>query len=285
MSGRVLVTGAGGQLGVDTVRAFEGAGWDVTGLNRAQLDVGDESSVSAAVVGLRPTVIVNCAAFTAVDECETQVSHAQRDNALAVRWLRQAAETVGARLIHISTDYVFDGTKADPYVETDPTNPISVYGQTKLAGETEAGPDATVVRTSWVCGAHGNNMVKTVLRLAADPSLPLAFVDDQRGCPTFTADLAGLLVSLAADPVPGVVHATNQGAVSWYEFVGEILGLAGLDPSRVQPIATADLHPPRPAPRPANSVLDNAVLRGLGRRLLPHHRDGLARLLAELGVG
>jgi dTDP-4-dehydrorhamnose reductase len=177
---------------------------------------------------------------------------------------------------------VFDGTKPAPYVEWDEPNPQSVYGRSKLGGEREAGPDATVLRTSWVCGAHGNNMVKTVLRLAADPDRDLAFVDDQRGCPTFATDLAVAVHSLVSARRPGLFHVTNQGAVSWFGFVREILDGAGLDAGRVRPIATGDLDPPRPAPRPANSVLDNAALRLSGLPLLPDHRDGLRRLLEEL---
>src|SRR5690606_19469373 len=185
-------------------------------------------------------------------------------NALAVRWLREACDHVGAHLAHVSTDYVFDGALNRPYHEWDRPNPQSVYGRSKLAGEREAGQSATVVRTSWVCGEHGNNMVRTVLRLLDDGHRTLRFVDDQRGCPTFTADLAPLLRRLAVDRRTGVHHVTNQGAVSWYELVREIVAVAGRDPGMVEPITTDKLDPPRPAPRPANSVLDNAVLRAAG---------------------
>ncbi len=185
-------------------------------------------------------------------------------------------------MLHVSTDYVFDGTKLDPYVEWDRTNPQSVYGRSKLGGEAEvlAYPGASVVRTSWVCGEHGNNMVKTVLKLAERPEL--AFVDDQRGSPTFTADLAVAIRRLAVERRPGVFHVTNQGAVSWYEFVQAILESAGHDPAKVRPIKTDDLDPPRPAPRPANSVLDNAALRLSDLPLLPHYRESLDRLVARL---
>jgi dTDP-4-dehydrorhamnose reductase len=156
-----------------------------------------------------------------------------------------------------------------------------VYGASKLAGEIEAGPAATVVRTSWVCGAHGNNMVKTVLRLVREQS-NLSFVDDQRGCPTFTSDLAPMVRRLAVERRTGLHHVTNQGAVSWFEFVREIVAETGRDPEMVRPIATADLDPPRPAPRPANSVLDNAALRLAGVPLLRHHREPLRELVAHL---
>lgn len=278
----VLVTGAGGQLGHDTCAAFERAGWRVLGLSRAQLDVGDERAVADAVAKAKPDVIANTAAFTAVDDCESQPQRAFRDNRDALRWLRRAADATGSHLIHISTDYVFDGTKPAPYIESDQPNPTSVYGRSKWEGEIEAGDGATIVRTSWVFGEHGHNMVKTVLRLAADPDRPLAFVDDQRGCPTFTVDLAGALVTLAQDRTPGIYHLTNARAVSWFEFAAEILSAAGLDAARVTAIATADLHPPRPAPRPANSVLDNAAWRAAGRAALPDHGDALGRLMSRI---
>jgi dTDP-4-dehydrorhamnose reductase len=187
---------------------------------------------------------------------------------------------VGAHVVQVSTDYVFDGTKPTPYVEWDPTHPMSAYGRSKRGGELEVDPASTIVRTAWVCGAHGGNMVKTVLRLADRPEL--AFVDDQRGSPTFTADLAQAIRRLAVARLPGTFHVTNQGETTWYGFVRDILEASGHDPGKVRPITTAELDPPRPAPRPANSVLDNAALRLGGLPLLPHYRDALGRLLREL---
>jgi dTDP-4-dehydrorhamnose reductase len=205
---------------------------------------------------------------------------------LAVRWVAEGCHRTGAHLVHVSTDYVFDGTLDRPYHEWDRPNPQSVYGASKLGGEVEAltlGAGAAVVRTSWLNGEHGPNVVKTVLELAgrAEPG-GLAFVDDQRGCPTFTADLAPLLRRLAVDRRSGVHHATNAGAVSWYEFAREILSAGGFAPDLVRPIATADLDPPRAAPRPANSVLDNAVLRAAGLPLLRDFRAPLAELISAL---
>ena len=154
--------------------------------------------------------------------------------------------------------------------------------RSKLGGEWEVdGGSATIVRTSWVCGLHGSNMVKTILRLAGEHE-KLAFVDDQRGQPSFADDLAPMIRRLAVERRPGVFHVTNQGAVSWFEFARAVLEVAGLDPGRVRPIATADLDPPRPAPRPANSVLDNAALRLGGLPLLPHYREPLGRLVGHL---
>ena len=278
---RILVTGAAGQLGHDLVAACDAEGDDVVGLDRAALDVGDRERVTSIVTDVRPDVVVNCAAWTAVDACESDPERARRDNGDAVRWLREACDAVDAHLVQISTDYVFDGALDRPYVETDATNPQSVYGRSKLAGEHAAGERSTIVRTSWVCGAVGGNMVKTVLRVSAERDA-LSFVDDQRGCPTFTADLAPLVRRLAVERRPGVFHATNQGAVSWYEFVRDIVAAAGRDPGMVHPIATVDLDPPRPAPRPANSVLDNAALREAGIPLLRPYREPLAELVARL---
>lgn len=278
---RVLITGAGGQVGHEIVAAFDDH--EVTALDRAALDVADREAVLDAVAGIAPDAIVHCAAWTAVDACESDPDRAFAVNALGTRHVGEAARRIGARVCTFSTDYVFDGTKPEPYDESDDTNPQSVYGQSKLAGELElAGdPDALVLRISWVCGAHGNNMVKTILRLASEHET-LRFVDDQRGHPTFADDLAGMVRRLVVERHAGLFHVTNQGAVSWYEFAGAVLASAGLDPGRVLPIATSDLDPPRPAPRPANSVLANTALRVADIPLLPHYREPLDRLVATL---
>ncbi len=279
---RVLVTGAGGQLGRDVASWCRRAGDDVVALDRAALDVSEREHVHAAITAASPDTVIHCAAWTAVDACETDPERAFTQNALAVRWVREAAEIADAHLVTISTDYVFDGELDRPYHEWDTTNPRSVYGASKLAGEREAGPDAAVVRTSWVCGEHGSNMVRTVLRLI-DEHTSLSFVDDQVGCPTFTPDLATVLRQLSVDRRTGIHHVTNQGVVSWYEFVREIVTAAGRDPGMIAPIRTVDLHPPRAAHRPANSVLDNAVLRSSGVPLLRDFREPLAELVRRLG--
>ncbi len=278
---RVLVTGAGGQLGHDVASVF--TGHEVDALTHAQLDVTDRDQVLGVLTALRPHAVVHCAAWTAVDACEADPDRAFAANALAVRHVAEGARRVGAHVCHISTDYVFDGTKAVPYTEWDTPAPRSVYGASKLAGERELDVDATIVRTSWVCGAAGANMVKTILRLAAQQPA-LAFVDDQRGHPTFTADLAVTIRRLVIDRRPGVFHVTNQGAVSWYEFARAVMAAAGHDPDRVSPISTAQLDPPRPAARPANSVLDNAALRLSGLPLLRDFREPLAELVAQVGA-
>jgi dTDP-4-dehydrorhamnose reductase len=277
---RVLVTGASGQLGTDLARTCVAAGDEVVACGRAELDLGDRDSVHQAVAAARPDVIVNAGAWTAVDACEGDPDRAYRINALGPRWVTEAARLARAHVVHLSTDYVFDGTKESPYVEWDTPNPASACGRSKLGGEREIDPSHTVVRTAWVCGAHGPNMVKTVLGLLDRPEL--AFVDDQRGSPTFTADLAPAIRRLAVGRVPGTFHVTNQGTTSWYGFVRDILDAAGADPAKVRPITTAELDPPRPVPRPANSVLDNAALRLGGFPLLPHYREPLIRLVQEL---
>jgi dTDP-4-dehydrorhamnose reductase len=254
------------------------------GTDHAALPVDDRTAVLAAVEALRPHLIVHAAAYTAVDACETDPDRAFAVNALGTRHVAEAAARWGAHLVYISTDYVFDGRAEAPYREWDQPNPLSVYGRSKLGGERECPPGSTVVRTSWVCGAAGSNMVKTVLRLAAGDG-KLQFVDDQRGSPTFTADLAAAVVTLGGDRRPGVYHVTNQGQTTWWGFARAVLSAAGGDPDRVHAIGTADLEPPRPAPRPANSVLDNAALRLAGLPLLPPWEDGLERLVSVLGAG
>ncbi|MDP9073768.1 MAG: dTDP-4-dehydrorhamnose reductase [Actinomycetota bacterium] len=282
---RVLVTGAGGQLGQDVVAAFGDCGRHrVLAADHAGLDVGDRDAVLQAITGLHPDTVVHAAAWTAVDACEGDPDRAYRVNSLGSRHVAEGAAMAGAHLVYLSTDYVFDGSAAEPYREWDRTNPLSVYGRSKLGGEAEVQArlsGATIVRTSWVCSAHGSNMVKTVLRLAAQRP-ELAFVDDQHGCPTFTTDLAAMIVRLGRARMPGLFHVTNQGATTWYHFARDVLAAAGLDPGMVRPIATTELRPPRPAPRPANSVLDNAALRLQGIPLLSDYRVPLERVVKEL---
>ena len=241
--------------------------------------MGDARAVDRIVSSIRPEVIINAAAWTEVDACESDPSRAHRDNAFAVRVLADACGRSGAHLVTISTDYVFDGTKDEPYHERDEPNPQSVYGASKLAGEREAGPGATIVRTSWISGIGGHNMVRTVLGLL-DSHPTLRFVDDQVGHPTFTADLAPVVAELAVQKRSGTYHVTNQGAVSWFEFARAVAEVAGADPDRVEPIKTVDM--PRPAVRPANSRLENAALELVGLDLLRDFREPLAELVAEI---
>jgi len=282
---RVLLTGSNGQLGRELEELLaRSPHHEVLAVDLAELDISDRERALQVCGEWAPEVIINAAAFTAVDACEEFVDKAFAVNALGPRNLAEGARMVGAHLIHVSTDYVFDGQSPSPYVEWDETHPLSVYGRSKLAGEREVLsllPGATVVRTSWVCGRYGANMVKTVLRLAGGTG-PLRFVDDQRGCPTFADELATMLVRMAASRMPGVFHATNQGSTTWCGFARDILAAAGGDVESVQPIRTAELDPPRPAPRPANSVLDNAALRLLGIPLLADYHEPLERTVKYL---
>ncbi len=281
---KVLVTGAGGQVGRELVEALAGPGREVVACDRATLDVTDREQVLRAVLGTHPDSIVHAAAWTDVDGCERDPDRAYSVNALATRHVVEAARAVGARVCYLSTDYVFDGRADRPYHEWDTPSPLSVYGRSKLGGEAELGDADTVVRTSWVCGRFGRNFVKTVLA-RAEAGEPLRVVDDQFGCPTFADDLATMIRRLVVSRLPGVYHVTNQGATSWYGLACDVVAAAGLDPGLVSPIATAEMDPPRPARRPANSVLDNAALRLQGLPLLPDHHEPLQRLLGHLRDG
>ncbi len=278
---RVLLTGAGGQLGRELADAF--AVHDVVACDHATVDVGVRDQVLAAVTEARPDVVVHAAAWTDVDGCEADPDRAWRVNALGTRHVVQAARLVGARVCYVSTDYVFDGAAGRPYNEWDATGPLSVYGRCKLGGENEMGPDDTVVRTSWVCGRHGRNFVRTIAERAAQGA-ELKVVDDQHGCFTLASDLAGMIRRLVVERRPGLYHVTNQGPTTWYRLAREVVRLAGLDPELVRPIETSDIDPPRAAPRPPSAVLDNAALRLCDIPLLPDHQDALARLVPEVAA-
>ena len=279
---KVLITGSAGQLGTDLVASANHAGLDVIATSHADLDITDRNLVSQKIASAAPEAIIHAAAWTAVDACESDIKKAMAINSDGTANVANAARQIGARVIYISTDYVFDGTKATPYIESDIPNPQSVYGASKLAGERHLDLNQdSVVRISWVCGEHGNNMVKTILRLAAT-SPTLTFVDDQIGSPTFTSDIAPVLVDFARESRTGIWHLTNQGTTSWFGFAQDVLRAAELDPNRVQPIATADLRPQRPAKRPANSVLENAHMCKANLTLLDDYHIPLQRLVDRL---
>jgi dTDP-4-dehydrorhamnose reductase len=276
---RILVTGAAGQLGRELVDAF--AGHDVVATDRPTLDVVDRDSVRSAVAALRPDAVVHAAAWTDVDGCERDPEAALRINALGTRHVAEGARLVGAPVCFVSTDYVFAGDGSRPYTEWDQPAPISAYGRSKLGGERELDAGSTIVRTSWLCGRHGANFVRTMLQLAPERD-EIPVVDDQHGCPTFADDLAGMIARLVLERRPGIFHVTNQCPTTWFELARETLAAAGMDPGKIRPVATAELRPPRPAPRPAWSVLDNAALRLSGLPLLPDFRQPLQRLVKEL---
>lgn len=279
----VLVTGAAGQLGREVVSCFEvDPAWRVVACDRARLDLADRDSVLGAITTVAPDAVVHSGAWTAVDACEADPDRALAVNALGTRHVADAARRVGAHVTYVSTDHVFAGDKPGPYHEWDETGPSNTYGSSKLAGERELDPGSTIVRTSWVFGRHGANMVKTILRLVEADDVELRFVDDQHGCPTSASDLASAIHDLVAAQRPGTFHVTNQGPTTWFAFARDVVALAGGDPARVRPVATADLDPPRAALRPASSVLDGAALRLSGLPLLRDHREPLAELVREL---
>ena len=279
---RVLVTGAGGQLGREVVDVCTAAGDEVVACDHATLDVSDRDAVLQTVVAAGPDTVVHAGAWTNVDGCETEPERAFRVNALGTRHVAEAARMAGARVVYVSTDYVFDGTASTPYTEWDEPNPQSVYARSKLAGEREVLsqlPAAAVVRTGWVCGVHGNNLLKTILRLASEHDR-LTFVDDQHECPTFTEDLAGMIRRLVVSRLPGIFHVTNQGPTTPFEFAQAVLAASGQDPERVAPVKMASFA--RPAARPLYAVLDNAALRLQGIPLLDEWRIPLERTVKEL---
>lgn len=283
---RLLVAGGRGQLGSDVAQRAQAAGHQVSAPGSADLDITDADAVDAAVrdVGAGG-VVLNCAAHTAVDAAESEPEQASAVNEAGPRLLARACARHGARLVHVSTDYVFPGDGDTPYEPGDRTGPGSVYGQTKLAGERAVLaelPDAHVVRTAWVYGRNGSNFVSTMIRLEGERET-VTVVDDQVGSPTWSADLAAGLLELATrTDLPGRLrHATNAGATTWCGFAKAIFAELGADPSRVQPCTTADF--PRPAPRPAYSVLSDRSWRSAGLTPLPAWDDALRRYLAAAG--
>jgi dTDP-4-dehydrorhamnose reductase len=279
---KILITGSRGQLGTELVELLAlRDDHEVISMDLPEHDLTDRDHVLGVLTSARPDLVIHAAAFTAVDLCEEQVEQAYLVNSVATRFLADGVRRVGAHMVYVSTDYVFDGTKSAPYVEWDTPNPQSVYGRTKLGGELEMDPSWSIARTSWVCSSRGSNMVKTLLRLAQEHDT-VSFVDDQFGHPTFASDLAPMLMKLAVERIPGVFHTTNQGAVSWYEFAREVFSAAGHSPDRVRAVSTSDLDPPRPAPRPANSVLDNMAWRMHGFAPSRDFREPLAEVVSVL---
>jgi dTDP-4-dehydrorhamnose reductase len=275
---RLLVTGCLGQLGRALRRAAAERGHEFAGYDLPELDITDATAVQGAVGAVKPNVVINCAAFTDVDAAEQQEAVARAVNATAVANVARAADSVGATLVQISTDYVFDGRSQRAYHEDDPPNPLSAYGRTKLAGEGAAGTAqrTLIVRTAWLFG-EGHNFVASIKRQLDAGTKVLRVVADQRGSPTYAQDLAGALLGLVEADTIGVVHAVNEGAATWFDFAREIVHRLGSG-AEVEPITTAEAA--RPAPRPANSVLDTSKLRTVLGSDLPPWQDALARHLS-----
>ena len=274
---KVLVTGADGMLGTDVVRAAQAQNHEVMVITRADLDVVDGAAVRARVAAELPDAVVNCAAYTNVDGAEDDLRTAMDVNAHGARNVAEVAAILGVPVVYVSTDYVFDGSKGEPYVESDATHPLSVYGQSKLAGEHETARSNDkhfVVRSQWLFGRSGRNFVETMLSLAADHG-EVVVVRDQVGCPTYTGDLAAAIVRLLDTRAYGIHHMAGGGSCSWYEFALEIFRQTGTD-CRVMSCTTEETG--RRAPRPLYSVL--ATERD-GAILLPEWQEGLAAYLAE----
>jgi dTDP-4-dehydrorhamnose reductase len=279
---RFVITGAAGMLGQDLVAAVSRAGHEAVVFSHAELDVAEDAAIADAIGAASPDAVVNCAAWTNVDGAEEDDDGALAVNGAGAGNVARAAAAARAWTIHISSDYVFDGTKREPYVESDPVGPVSAYGRSKLAGERAVAMEApkhhTIVRSSWLFGAGGPCFPATILRLAAERD-ELKVVDDQIGCPTFTGHLAAALVRVATERPVGIVHVAGSGSCSWYGFAREIVATAGAR-CEVKPCSTAEM--PRPARRPAYSVLGTE--RGDEVPSLPDWRQGLVEYMALIGV-
>jgi dTDP-4-dehydrorhamnose reductase len=279
---RMVVTGAGGMLGHRVCARARELGHDVTACERAQLDITDAGACRRLMESVEPQVVINCAAYTKVDDAETERDLAMAVNATGAGNVARAAGAVGARIVHVSTDYVFNGDHDEPWVESDPVDPQSVYGLSKLRGEelvADATPRHAIARTAWLFGVGGPNFVDTMLRLAEDRD-EVSVVTDQVGCPTWTGHLADALIELAERPDDdGLHHLAAQGSCSWNELAIEVFDQAGVS-CRVLP-TTSDAFK-RPAPRPAYSVLGTERADPI---LLPPWQEGVREHLSERKVG
>lgn len=281
---RWLVLGAGGMLGQHLVAALEAAGQDVTAARRTELDITDVAAVDAWLTAHEPEVVVNCAAWTAVDDAESREGEALAVNGQGAGNVAAACATAGARLVHVSTDYVFSGDAGRPYAEEDATSPRTAYGRTKLAGEQAVRtllPGAGyVLRTAWLYGVHGPNFVSTMIRLERERQF-VDVVDDQRGQPTWTADVAAKIIELGSSSAPaGIYHATSSGEATWFHLAREVFTLLGADPGRVRPVSTSAF--PRPAPRPIYSVLGHDGWAGTGIEPIGDWRHSLRQALPTM---
>lgn len=277
---RIVVTGGAGQLARAIQRFW--TGHEVLLPEETELDLDRPDAIQAVLRRLHPEVVINAGAFTQVDCCETELDRAMRINGETVGWLAAACSSLDAHLVQISTDYVFDGKGTRPYREEDPVGPLSVYGRSKLLGETEAKKAVShlIVRTAWLYDAWGNNFYNTMRRLGAE-GRPLRVVDDQRGAPTSCRALARQLQVAVDQGWRGTVHATCRGETTWYGFATEIFRLHGLT-AELAPCATAEF--PRPAQRPAYSVLSGGKRQSLGGDVMPDWRAGLREVVSGSGT-
>jgi len=282
----ILIIGSGGQLGTDCIKKLSGD-HQVVAVDYPEIDITDRHSLAAAWTAHKPEVAINCAAYTAVDKCETETAAAWLVNADGPRFIGEIAADHGCRVIHISTDYVFDGKKQvpNPYVEDDPVNPLSEYGRSKLAGEEHlraSCPEAIILRTAWLYSANGPNFLKTMLRLAlSDPRKNFTIVNDQFGSLTWSWTLASQIEKLLEADLSGVIHTTSDGYSSWYEAASYFLDKMGVDHSFI-PCTTEDY--PTPAHRPANSILRNKVLDDHGLSVFPPWQDDVDHFIDAFRV-
>lgn len=277
---KVLVTGANGQLGFDVVKRLQLENIECHGIDRQDLDITDDVKVKAFIANFSPDVVVHCAAYTAVDKAEEEKELCYRINVLGTRYIAEACKEIDAKIVYISTDYVFDGELDRPYEVTDRPNPINYYGKTKYEGELEVQrvfDKYFIVRISWVFGAHGNNFVKTMLRLGQERD-ELSVVSDQMGSPTYTVDVAELLMEMIKTDKYGIYHATNEGYCSWYELAEEIYKISESN-IRVTPISAKDYL--TAARRPVNSRLSKGSLNNLKSGNLPTWQDAVDRYIRE----
>lgn len=284
---KVLVTGAAGQLGQDVVLLLRHQGHEVMGCDRQEMDITNLDQCVQVIGEYGPDAVIHCAAHTAVDAAESDIDAAYLINATGSRNVAIASEKAGAKLVYISTDYVFDGLSVQPYHEYDNTDPKSIYGKSKRAGEVlvqSLSSKYFIVRTSWVYGKYGNNFVKTMLKLGQEKPM-LQVVNDQKGSPTYTVDLARFLLELIQTEKYGVYHASNSDSCTWFEFTQAIFAeaeeLLGLKfTAKLEPCATEQF--PRPAPRPRNSVMEHLSIRTNGFEDIRPWREGLRDFLLEL---
>ncbi len=283
----ILVTGAKGQLGREMVLALQADGEAVIAIGREEVDFSRPDQVVQAIAGYGAEQVINCGAYTQVDKAEEEAGLAFTINRDAARAVAEGVRLSGGRLLHVSTDFIFGGEQSTPYREDDAANPLSVYGRSKLEGERvvlEVLPEALIVRTAWVYGAHGHNFVKTILRLAGERR-ELKVVDDQLGTPSWTGDIVSAMRALIKADASGVYQFTNEGVASWYDFAEEIVAgarQAGFPvvAETVRPIPTTEF--PLPAMRPAYSVMSKVKIRGVLGYPIPHWRASLKKMLNTL---
>jgi len=281
---RVFIVGNKGQLGQDMMIYAKKVGFDVIGKDYPDIDITKKENICDILKEYMPKVVINCAAYTAVDDCENNIEKAYDVNARGVKYLAEACSRINAKIVHISTDYVFDGLKKKPYVEEDKPNPLSVYGKSKLEGERaliESYDKYFIFRVAWLYGTRGNNFLKTICNLAKKrltTKEPLKVVNDQIGTPTYTMHVCKQIFNMINTDLFGLYHCTNEGWCSWYDFACAIVKAYSI-PVNIVPCTTKEF--PRPAKRPANSVLENKQLKKLNLNIMPHWEHGLRDYLEE----